>query len=69
MLNGIFASVYGSSLTFGAFCITTLISLSLGALLAFAYSREKHSSGSLTRSLLVLPFLVHACEEVLPGND
>ena len=37
MLNGIFSSVYGSSLTFGAFCITTLVSLSLGALLAFAY--------------------------------
>ena len=55
MLNGIFSSVYGSSLTFGAFCITTLVSLTLGALLAFAYSREKHSSGSLTRSLLVLP--------------
>ena len=31
MLNGIFSSVYGSSLTFGAFCITTLVSLSLGA--------------------------------------
>lgn len=40
MLNGIFSSVYGSSLTFGAFCITTLVSLSLGALLAFAYSLE-----------------------------
>ena len=68
MLNGIFASVYGSSLTFGAFCITTLVSLSLGALLAFAYSREKHSSGSLTRSLLVLPFLVHMVILLVNGN-
>lgn len=68
MLNGIFSSVYGSSLTFGAFCITTLISLSLGALLAFAYSREKHSSGSLTRSLLVLPFLVHVVILLVNGN-
>lgn len=68
MLNGIFASVYGSSLTFGAFCITTLVSLSLGALLAFAYSREKHSSGSLTRSLLVLPFLVHVVILLVNGN-
>lgn len=68
MLNGIFSSVYGSSLTFGAFCITTLVSLSLGALLAFAYSREKHSSGSLTRSLLVLPFLVHVVILLVNGN-
>ena len=68
MLNGIFASVYGSSLTFGAFCITTLVSLGLGALLAFVYSRDEHSSGSMTTSLLVLPFLVHVVILLVNGN-
>ena len=68
MLNGFFASVYGSSLTFGAFCITTLVSLGLGALLAFVYSRDEHSSGSMTASLLVLPFLVHVVILLVNGN-
>ena len=68
MLNGIFASVYSSSLTFGAFCITTLVSLGLGALLGFVYSREERSSGSMTTSLLVLPFLVHVVILLVNGN-
>lgn len=68
MLNGIFSSLYGTTVTVSAFVITSLISLVLGFGISFIYRKACKDSATLSDALMVLPFLVQLVIFLVNGN-
>ncbi|MCD7947069.1 MAG: DUF4956 domain-containing protein [Oscillospiraceae bacterium] len=68
MLDGIFASVYGDTITLTAFLICAVISLVLGFFIAWSYKRVADGSTSMSITLAFLPFLVQIVILLVNGN-
>lgn len=68
MLNGIFASLYTSSITMTAFLVTCLLSILLGFGIAQVYRKISGASGTMVSALMVLPFLVQVVILLVNGN-
>ncbi len=67
MLNGIFASLYGDTITLSAFIISTCAALILGFLISQVY-RKCTGSKSMTTALTCLPFLIQLVIMLVNGN-
>ena len=68
MLNGIFASLYGTSITLPAFLAASALSLVLGFGISWVYGKTADSSHTLAGALTVLPFLVQLVILLVNGN-
>lgn len=68
MLDGIFASLYASSVTLPAFFAASLLSLALGFAIAWVYRRNSENAGTMAEALTVLPFLVQMVILLVNGN-
>ena len=68
MLNGIFASLYGTSITLPAFLAASALSLVLGLGISWVYGKTADSSRTLAGALTVLPFLVQLVILLVNGN-
>lgn len=68
MLDGIFASIYTSSVTVTAFLIVSLVSVALGVGIAFVYQKISNETGTMASALMVLPFLVQLVIMLVNGN-
>lgn len=68
MLNGIFASLYTSSITMTAFLASCLVSIALGFGIALAYKKIDGGSRTMLSALMVLPFLVQIVILLVNGN-
>lgn len=58
MLEGLFASVYGDTVTLSAFLLTACVSLILGFLISLLHRRVAGGSGTMEMALSCLPFLI-----------
>ena len=68
MLDGIFASLYTTSVTAPVFLAVCLLSLALGFGIALAYRNISGESGTMISALTVLPFLVQLVILLVNGN-
>ena len=68
MPDGIFASIYASSVTVPAFLLSCLVSLGLGFGVALVYRKVSDEAGTMTSALTVLPFLVQLVISLVNGN-
>ncbi|MGI5873070.1 MAG: DUF4956 domain-containing protein [Bacillota bacterium] len=68
MLNGIFASIYGETVSVAALLISSAVSLFLGAVIAFVHRRTTGAGDSMGGALTFLPFLVHIVILLVNGN-
>lgn len=67
MLDGVFASLYGDTITLPAFLITACISLILGFLISLVH-RKTTGSGTMGMALTCLPFLIQLVILLVNGN-
>ncbi len=58
MLDGIFATLYTSTVTETAFLLSSAVSIALGFGISLAYRKISKDPGTMTSALTVLPFLV-----------
>ncbi len=68
MLDGLFASLYVSSVTVPAFLGICLLSVGLGLGIALVYRKINTESGTMFSALTVLPFLVQLVILLVNGN-
>ena len=68
MLNGIFASLYTTSVTAPAFLAVSLLSVGLGYGIALTYRKISGEGGTMFSALTVLPFLVQLVILLVNGN-
>ncbi len=68
MLDGIFASLYDTSVTLPAFLAASLLSLALGFGISWVYRRNGEATGTMADALTVLPFLVQLVILLVNGN-
>ena len=68
MLSGIFASIYGDTVTAAAFLVAAASSLILGGLISFTYRKTESSSQSMGLALVVLPLLVQIVIFLVNGS-
>lgn len=68
MLDGIFASLYTTSVTASAFLAVCLLSVGLGYGIALTYRKISGESGTMFSALTVLPFLVQLVILLVNGN-
>lgn len=68
MLEGLFASLYGTTITIPAFLIVSALSLVLGFAIALCHRRTAGASGSMSGALTFLPFLVQLVILLVNGN-
>ena len=68
MLDGIFASLYTTSVTAPVFLAVCLLSVALGLGIALAYRNISGESGTMISALTVLPFLVQLVILLVNGN-
>ena len=68
MLDGIFASLYTTSVTAPVFLAVCLLSVALGFGIALAYRNISGESGTMISALTVLPFLVQLVILLVNGN-
>lgn len=68
MLDGIFASLYTTSVTASAFLAVCLLSVGLGYGIALTYRKISGEGGTMFSSLTVLPFLVQLVILLVNGN-
>lgn len=68
MLNGIFASLYGDTVTLSAFAITSCVSLLLGVVISLIHRRATGGSGTMSAALMGLPFLIQLVILLVNGN-
>ena len=68
MLDGIFSSLYATSVTVPAFFLCSLLSLLLGWGVSLVYKRVSGGRGTMGASLAVLPFLVQVVILLVNGN-
>lgn len=68
MLNGIFAPLYGDTVTLSAFAITSAVSLVLGFLISLVHRKVTDGSGTMSAALMGLPFLIQLVILLVNGN-
>lgn len=68
MLNGIFASLYGDTITFTAFAVTSCVSLLLGLMISIIHRKVTDGSGTMSAALTCLPFLIQLVILLVNGN-
>lgn len=68
MLDGIFASLYTTSVTASAFLAVCLLSVGLGYGIALTYRKISGEGGTMFSALTVLPFLVQLVILLVNGN-
>lgn len=68
MLDGIFASLYTTSVTAPAFLAVCLLSVGLGYGIALTYRKISSEGGTMFSALTVLPFLVQLVILLVNGN-
>lgn len=68
MLDGIFASLYTTSVTAPAFLFVCLLSVGLGYGIALTYRKISDEGGTMFSALTVLPFLVQLVILLVNGN-
>ena len=68
MLDGIFASLYTTSVTVPMFLAVCLLSVALGFGIALAYRKISGEGGTMVSALTVLPFLVQLVILLVNGN-
>ena len=68
MLDGIFASLYTTSVTAPAFLAVCLLSVGLGYGIALTYRKISGEGGTMFSALTVLPFLVQLVILLVNGN-
>lgn len=68
MLDGIFASLYGETITAAAFLIAAATSLVLGAIISWTYRKTSGAGTSMGSALIFLPFLVQIVILLVNGN-
>ena len=68
MLDGIFASLYTTSVTSPAFLAVSLLSVGLGYGIALTYRKISGEGGTMFSALTVLPFLVQLVILLVNGN-
>lgn len=68
MPEGIFATIYGESVTMWGFLAASATALVLGIAVAWTYTRTVPSSTSMAKSLALLPFLVQIVILLVNGN-
>lgn len=68
MLDGIFASLYGETITAAAFLIAASTSLVLGAIISWTYRKTSGAGTSMGSALIFLPFLVQIVILLVNGN-
>lgn len=68
MLNGLFASLYGETITLSAFLTTACVSLILGFLISLIHRKTTDGSGTMGIALTYLPFLIHLVILLVNGN-
>ena len=68
MLDGIFASLYATSVTVPVFLAVCLLSVVLGFGIALAYRKISGEGGTMVSALTVLPFLVQLVILLVNGN-
>ena len=68
MLERLFASLYGTTITIPAFLIVSALSLVLGFAIALCHRRTAGASGSMSGALTFLPFLVQLVILLVNGN-
>ena len=68
MLDGIFASLYTTSVTVPAFLAVCLLSVGLGYGIALTYRKISGEGGTMFSALTVLPFLVQLVILLVNGN-
>lgn len=68
MLDGIFASLYTTSVTVPAFLAVSLLSVGLGYGIALTYRKISGEGGTMFSALTVLPFLVQLVILLVNGN-
>ena len=68
MLDGIFASLYTTSVTVPVFLVVCLLSVALGFGIALVYRKISGEGGTMVSALTVLPFLVQLVILLVNGN-
>lgn len=68
MLEGLFASLYGDTITISAFLIAASVSLLLGFLISLVHRKVSDSSGTMSTALTCLPFLIQLVILLVNGN-
>ena len=68
MLDGIFASLYATSVTVPVFLAVCLLSVALGFGIALVYRKISGEGGTMVSALTVLPFLVQLVILLVNGN-
>ena len=68
MLDGIFASLYTTSITVPVFLAVCLLSVALGFAIALTYRKISGESGTMITALTALPFLVQLVILLVNGN-
>ena len=68
MLDGIFASLYATSVTVPVFLAVCLLSVALGLSIALVYRKISGEGGTMISALTVLPFLVQLVILLVNGN-
>ena len=68
MLDGIFASLYTTSVTAPVFLAVCLLSVALGLGIALVYRKISGEGGTMISALTVLPFLVQLVILLVNGN-
>ena len=68
MLNGLFASIYGDTITMYDFLLSCALSVVLGYLISRSYRKHLKGSDSMSGALIWLPFLVQIVILLVNGN-
>lgn len=68
MLDGMFASLYGSTISMTSFCLCAALSLLYGACIAWTHRKIQGPEGSMAQALIFLPFLVQIVILLVNGN-
>lgn len=68
MLDGLFASLYGDTITLPAFAVTACISLLLGFVISLVHRRVTDGGGTMSAALTGLPFLIQLVIMLVNGN-
>lgn len=68
MLEGIFASIFGETITVTAFLMASAMSLVLGMVTSWTYCKTSKAGASMGSALIFLPFLVQIVILLVNGN-
>lgn len=68
MLEGIFASIFGDTITEAALLTSAAVSLALGMVISWTHRRASGAGASMGSALIVLPFLVQIVILLVNGN-